>query len=101
MHDEPDTLLVSVFVQCRQVEIRIRSDKVENEIFLLGIPVFPADVPAFDEQGVEAVFSCKIDISAHIFVVGAVSTVRCGVLIVGLTELHRREVVGVSPGALA
>ena len=101
MHDESDALFVGVFVQCGQVEIGIRREEVKHELFLLSVPVFPTDVPAFDEQTVETVGGGEVDVAAHIGVVRAVCAVGLGVFIVGLAKLYRREVVGVTPGALA
>ena len=83
MHNEFYSFLVSVFVQSRQVEVRVGRDEVENIIFLLAVPVFPADVPAFDEQSVEAVFCSEIYVSAHVFIVGGMTAMWFGVFIVG------------------
>ena len=101
VHDEADALFVGVFVQCGQVEIGIRCKEVEDELLLFTVPVFPTDIPALDEQSIETIGSGKVDITAHIGIVGTVGAVRSGVNVVGLTELHRREVVGVAPSALA
>ena len=101
MHDEADALLVGVAVQCRQVEVGVGGQEVEDEILLLAVPVLPAYVPTLDKEGVESVLGGEVDIAAHIGVVGAMGAVRLGVDKVGLAQLHRGEVVGVAPSALA
>ena len=101
MHNEPDALFVGVFVQCGQVKVRVGGEEVKHELFLLSVPVFPTDVPAFDEQTVETVGGGKVDVAAHVGVVRAVRAVGLGVFIVGLAEFYRWEVVGVAPSAFA
>ena len=54
VHDEADAFLVGIAVQGGQVEIGVGGEEVEDEVFLFAVPVFPADVPAFDEECVEA-----------------------------------------------
>ena len=112
VHDEADALLVSVAVQRRQVEVGIGGEEVEDVVLVLAVPVFPADVPALDEEGVEAVLGGKVDIAAHIGVVGSVTAVGLGFAVVGdgtlqrwrqrgvARQAHRGEVVGVAPGAV-
>ena len=95
VHDEANSLFVGIFVECRQVEVRIRRKEVENEVFLLAIPVFPTFVPTLDEQAIEAVFRGEVDVSAHVRVVGTMIAVRFRFGVVGHSELHRRIVVGV------
>ena len=113
VHNQPYALLVGVLVQRRQVEIGIRRQEIEDEVFVLAVPVFPTDIPPLDEQGVEAVGSGEIDVAAHILGVGGMTAVRrglgvvgdpfhigCNILVVGHTEPHRREIVGVAPAVL-
>ena len=97
VHHKADALLVRIGVKCRQVEVRIRSDKVEDEVLLMAEPVFPAFVPAFDKEGVEAVLGCKVYVPAYVVVIGAMQPVRLGRCIVGYAKLHRREVESVRP----
>ena len=107
VHDEADALFVGVFVQSGQVEVRIRCEEVEDELLLLAVPVLPADVPTFYQHLVQSVLGSKamgsgeVDVAAHIGVIGAMRAVGLGVFIISLTEFHRWEVVGISPGALA
>ena len=76
VHDEADALLVGIGVEGRQIKIRIRGDEVEDEILLLAVPVFPTFVPALDEQGVKAILGGKVNVAAHILVVGTVPAMR-------------------------
>ncbi len=101
VHDKADAFLMGVFVQRRQVEVRIGGEEVEDKVFLLAVPVLPADVPALDEEGVEAVLGGEVDVAAHVGVVGTVGAVGEGMLEIGLAELHGGEFIGVVPGALA
>ena len=101
VHDKADAFFMGVFVKSRQVKVGVRREEVEDELLLLAVPILPADVPAFDEQPIEAVGSGEVDVAAYIGVVGAVGAVGLGVFVVGLAEFHRREVVGVGPGAFS
>ena len=100
VHNQSDALLVGVAVQCGQVEVGIGSEEVENIVFLLAVPVLPADVPTLDEQCVEAVGGGKVDIAAYVLVVGGVAAVRGGMLIIGDAQLDGGEIIGVTPAAL-
>ena len=84
VHNKADALLMGVFVQCGQIEVRIRCEEVKDKILLLGIPVFPTDVPAFDKEGIKTVFGGKVDVTTHVGIVGTVGTVGFGMSIVGL-----------------
>ncbi len=101
MHDQADTLLVRILVQGRQVKVRIRGDEVEDEVLLVPVPVLPAFVPTLDEEGVEAVLRGKVDVTAHIFIVRAVTAVGLGGGIVRHAQLDGRVLVGIGPLALA
>ena len=89
--------MVGIFVERGQVEVGIRREEVENTFLLLAVPVFPADVPAFDEEGIKAVLGGKVDVAAHIVVVGGMTAVGRGLGVISPTHLNRREVVGVGP----
>ena len=101
VHDQAHALAVGIGVKGRQVEVRIRGDEVEDVVFLLAVPVFPAFVPAFDQQAVEAVLGGEVDVAADILVVGAVLAVRGGMGIVRDAQLDGRIVIGIGPLALA
>ena len=55
VHHKFDAFVVSVFVEHFNVEIGHRGYKVEHVFFLVANPVFPTDVPAFNEELVKAV----------------------------------------------
>ena len=86
VHDETNAFFVGVLVQCRQVEIGIGGEEVEDKVFLLAVPVFPADVPALDEKRVEAVLGGEVDVAAHVGVVGTVGAVGFGMYKVSLAK---------------
>ena len=76
VHDEADALLVGIGVEGRQVKVGVGGDEVKDEVLLLAVPVFPSFVPALDEESVKAVFGGKVDVAAHVLVVGTVLAVR-------------------------
>ena len=63
MHNQSDTLLVGILVQCGQVEIGIGREEVEDVILVLAVPILPTDVPSLDEQGIETVGSREVDVA--------------------------------------
>ena len=97
VHDESDAVFVGITVQFRQVEVGVWRDEVEDEVLLMAVPVFPAFVPAFDEDAIEAVGSSEVDVALHVGRVGAMPSVGFRVPIVGLAELYGGVVVGVAP----
>ena len=64
-------------------------------------PVFPADIPPFDEDSIEAVLGSEVDVLLDVLGVGSVLAVRLHLGVVGLADLHIGKVIGVCPGALA
>ena len=91
---------MGISVESREIEVRIRGHEVEDVVFLLVVPVFPAFVPAFYQKCVKAVLRRKIYVAADIFIVRAVIAVGPDRGIVGHTELNGRKLVGVRPLAL-
>ena len=75
VHHQLYALRVGIVVQCFQIEVGIRRLEVENIALPTVCPVFPTDVPTLDKHLIEAVFSGKIDVTAHFLVVGGVATV--------------------------
>ena len=70
VHNKSYAFPVGVFVQCGQVEVGIGREEVKDEVLLLAVPVLPTDVPALDEEGVEAVFGGEVDVAAHVGIIG-------------------------------
>ena len=101
VHDELHTLGVGILVECLYVEVGIRRLEVEHIVFLMSEPVFPTDVPSFHEHGVETVLGGKVDISAHVGIVGSMQSVGLHLGIVDIVELYRWQVEGIRPLALA
>ena len=100
VHHEFYALAAGVLVERLDVEVRVRGDEVEHIVLAAVGPVLPAYVPAFHEQGVEAVGGREVYVAAHIGVVGAVASVRRGCGVVETVELDGRH-VGVGPASLA
>ena len=97
VHHQLHALRVRIFVECLEVEVGIRRNEVEDVILRVPEPVLPTDVPAFDQYLIEAVLRGKVDVAAHLFVVGRMRAVRLHFRIVRDAEVHRRQVVGISP----
>ena len=97
VHHKAYALAVGVFVESGQVKVGVGGYKVEHVVFLAAEPIFPAFVPALYEQGVEAVCRGKVDVGAHVLVVGSVPAVGLEGFVVGHTELYRGYIVGVAP----
>ena len=75
VHHQLDALGVGVVVESLDVEVGVRSHEVEHIFLFFANPVFPADVPAFDEKLVEAVVGGEVDVAAHVGVCGSVVAV--------------------------
>ena len=95
VHDDADTLVMGILVKGRKVKVRIRSDKVKDIVLLGAEPVFPAFVPAFNQDGVKSVLRGKVNVHAHILVVGAMAAVGLGLGVIRNAKLHRGEVGGI------
>ena len=76
VHEKFYTLRMCILVERFDVEIRVRSNEIEHVILVAVSPVFPAYVPAFYENLVEAVFRGEVDIAAYILVVCRMLAVR-------------------------
>ena len=99
VHHQFHTFRMSVLVKRFEVEVGVRSYKIEHIIFFVTKPIFPTHVPTFYQHLVEAVFSCKIDVFTHVLVGSAVCTVRFGFGIIYGIEVDSREVVRIAPRA--
>ena len=101
VHHKAYTLLVSVLVECLDIEIGICGHKVEHVVLLATEPILPADIPALDQHLVEAVLGCKVDIATYVLVVSTVVWTWSNLCVVALAELYAIETLGVVPAALA
>ena len=95
VHDQTDAFAVGIGIQCGQIEIGVGGDKVENKVFLLAVPVFPAFVPTFYQQTVESVGRGEVDVAAHILIVGTMLAVGLRMGVVGLAQLNRGILIGI------
>ena len=101
VHDDLHALALSVVTELSDVEVGVRGDEVKDTILTVAEPVFPTDIPAFDQDGIEAVLSGEVDVLLDVLGVGSVLAIRLHLRVVGLTDLHVGQVVGVRPRALA
>ena len=90
-----------ILVQSLDVEIGIWSNEVEHVAFPHIRPVFPSDVPTFNEHLVESVVGSEVDISLHLFRIGGMTAVWFGLGVVDIVELHRGIIVSIVPVALS
>ena len=88
MHHELHSLLVRIVIESLDVEIRIWSNEVEYIILIAVRLVFPTFVPSLYKYLIETVLCCEVDVTAHLLVVGRVTSVRSCRRIIGLAELH-------------
>ena len=95
VHNQLYALRVGVGIEGIYVKVWVRSLEIKYIVLVAVCPVFPANVPSFNQKGVEAVFGCKVYVSANLFVVGTVLSVWLCILIVGDTEHNGREVIGI------
>ena len=101
VHQQANAFLVGIVVQPLQVEVGVGGLEVEHVVLRLAEPVFPTDVPAFYQHLVETVLGGKVDVAAHIGIVGTVMAVGLGLRVVQMVELHGGQFVGVRPLAHA
>ena len=64
-------------------------------------PVFPSCIPAFDKYLSNTVLGSEIDVLSHVFVGGTVASVWFEFGVINVVKLHRGQLVGVRPLALA
>ena len=100
VHDELHALALSVVTELSDVEVGVRSDEVKDTVLAVAEPVFPTDIPALDEDSIEAVLSGEVDVLLDVLRIGSVLAIRLHLRVVGLTDLHIGQVVGVRPRAL-
>ena len=101
MHHQLHTFALGVSVQHLYIEIGVWGYKVENIIFGMSEPVFPAFVPTFHQHLVETVGSRKVDISLHVFIVGAMTSVGLCLGIVRFAQFDGGQFVRICPSAFA
>ena len=101
VHHQLDALGVRVVVKGLQVEVRIWGDEIEDVILGVAEPIFPALVPALDEDLVEAVLGGEVDVATHLLVVCCMCTVGLHLGVVRHAEFHREQIVGVGPCGFA
>ena len=101
MHYQLDGFAVGVVVESLDVEVGIWRLKVKNHILAKAKPIFPTDVPTFHKHCVKSMAGSKVGVFPYILFGGAVLTVGLCLGVVVVAQFDTREVVGVTPLALA
>ena len=70
VHHDLDTLGMGILIECLDVEVGIRGQEVEHFLLHIAAPVFPSDIPSLDQHLVEAMLCGKVDVAAHVGIVG-------------------------------
>ena len=86
VHDEAEAFGLCVFGEGVDVVVGIWTREIEDIFFPIAEPIFPALVPSFDEDAIEAMLGRKIDVAFHVRGVGAVFSASEGPI--GLTHMH-------------
>ena len=97
MHDELHSLGMCILIECLDVEIRIGSQEIEYFFLHIATPVFPTDVPSFYQDSIETMGCSKVNVTAHIGIVGRMLARWLGMYIVGSIQLHGRIIMGIGP----
>lgn len=100
VHDERDAALARIGRELGNVEVGIGAGETIDMLFVACPIVFPAFVPAFDEDGIEAMASGKIDVIFDMCGVGAVMSVGGQETVVGAPDEYVL-LVGISPRGAA
>ena len=96
VHDELDALALGVVTELSHIEVGVGSEEVEYELLELAEPVFPALVPALDEDSLDVVGGCEIYVLLDVLGIGGMGAVGNGLGVVGDAELYV-GLVGVAP----
>ena len=75
VHDQFNIPGFGIVTQLIHVEVRIRSYKIEDVIFGMAVPVFPPDIPSFNQHSIEPVCLRKVDELPHVCIIGTVCSV--------------------------
>ena len=97
MHQQLHALRVRIVVEHLDVEIRIGGHEVKHVALPQVGPVFPTNVPTFNQYLVEAVLGSKVNIALHLLVVGTMTTIRLHLVPVDLVELNAGILIGIVP----
>ncbi len=86
VHDEAEAFGLCVFGEGIDVVVGIWAGEIEDIFFPIAEPVFPALVPTFDEDAVEAMLGRKIDVTFYIGGIGSMFSAGEGPI--GLSYVH-------------
>ena len=101
VHQDLNTFRVCILIKHLDIEVRIRSDKVEDITLPHIRPVFPADIPAFYQYLVESVLRSKVDIAFYLLIIGSMTTIGFYFCPINIIEFDAGKLIGVVPTTLA
>ena len=101
VHHQFYTFGMGVIIEIFEVEIRIGGHKIKNIVLLVSEPILPSYVPAFHKHFAETVFSRKVNIIFDMRRSSTMAPVRLHRIVVGHTEFHAGNSIGVTPGTLS
>ena len=87
VHHQTYTLGMGIVVESLDVEVGIWCLEVEDVVLAVSEPVFPADVPSFDENLREAMLGGEVDISTHVGIVGWMVSVWLALGVIGSADV--------------
>ena len=82
------------------VKVGIRRNEVEHVVLFMAKPVFPTNVPTFNQYRIKTILCGKVDVTLYVLSISRVRTIGFSVCIVRFAQLNSREVVGIGPSAL-
>ena len=101
VHHQFYALGVGIVVEHLDVEVGVGCHEVKHVQLGVAEPVFPALVPSFHQHLVQPIGGSKVYIALHLLIVGAVGAVGLALLVVGLPQMYRGQVIGIGPALLA
>ena len=90
VHDELHALALGIITELSDVEVGVRGDEVKYSVLAMTEPILPSDIPSFDQDSIEAVLGCEVDVLLHMLRVGSMLTIGANLGVVGLSDLHVR-----------
>ena len=97
VHHQSDTLWMGILIEIFYIEVGIWRYKIKYIIFWLSKPIFPTDIPTFDQNLIKSMFGGKINISSDIVGVGRMLSVTFSFGVVEAIKFHRRKIICIRP----
>ena len=101
MHHEFNPFAVCIVIQSLDIKVRIRRNKIENIVFPAVSPVLPTYIPSFNENLLESISGCKVNVFLYVFCVRGMPSIRFCLAPINLIKLYRWELIRVIPTTFA